>query len=174
MPKLLPLALLIALALTGCAGGSADGSPDAAAASDGHGEAAPAEDGHGEAAADGGHGEKAEPPKIPEDFPTDYVPLLEADLLHGGSSGGVWSVVLASHDLEADLAHAVELLLGAGFTQTVAEAAYGDFTGPDYLVRVFVLDDPTYGESVTYQVTTIGGETPPVEEPAKTEDSSGH
>ncbi len=164
MPKLLPVALLIALALTGCAGGSAEGSTDAAAASEGHGEPAPAE---------GGHGEAAEPATMPEDFPT-AVPLLEGDLLHGSIAGGIWTVILSSHDLNADLAHAVELLLGAGFTQTVAEAAYGDFAGPDYLVRVFVLDDPTYGESVTYQVTTIGGDTPPVEEPAKTEDSSGH
>lgn len=176
MTRLVPLALLVALALTGCSAAAEGGDHSAPAetelADTGHGEEAPA-DGHGEeAAAEGGHGEEAGPPVMPEDFPVDDVPLIEGDLTKGAVGGGIFTVGISSTDLTADLAHAIELLTGAGFTPRVTEALYSDLETEAFLVRVYANADD---ESFTYLVTSRLA--PVVEEPAEDshgEDSGGH
>ncbi len=161
-PVSLVVALVAALALAGCAA-EADAGGDAAASTE-HG--ADAAEGTAEpAAAEGGHGEAAGPATMPDDFPTDAVPLVEGELHAGSIAGGIWTIGLASRDVAADLAHATELLLDAGFEQTIAEALWGDFETPEYLVRVFVSEAD---ESITYLVTSriepVAEE--PAEEPA--------
>jgi hypothetical protein len=175
MTRLVPLALLVALALTGCSAAAEGGDHSAPAetelADTGHGEESA--DGHAdEAAAEGGHGEEAGPPVMPEDFPVDDVPLIEGDLTKGAVGGGIFTVGISSKDLTADLAHAIELLTGAGFTPRLTEALYSDLETEAFLVRVYANADD---ESITYLVTSRLA--PVVEEPAEDshgEDSGGH
>jgi hypothetical protein len=168
MTRLVPLALIVALALAGCSaapeGGDHSAPAEAELADTGHGEEAPAE----EAAAEGGHGEEAGPPAMPEGYPADAVPLIEGELTKGAVGGGIFTVGIASHDLVADLAHAIELLTGAGFTPRVTEELYSDLETPDYLVRVYANADE---ESITYLVTS---RIAPVVEEAPAEESGGH
>lgn len=182
MTRFVPLALIVALALAGCSAAPEGGDHSAPAeteladtghgeeSADGHGDEAAAEGGHGESS--GGHGEEAGPPVMPEDFPVDDVPLIEGDLTKGAVGGGIFTVGISSTDLTADLAHAIELLTGAGFTPRVTEALYSDLETEAYLVRVYANADD---ESITYLVTSRLA--PVVEEPAEDshgEDSGGH
>lgn len=167
MTRIVPLVLLVALALAGCSaapeGGDHAAPAEAELADTGHGEEAPAE---------GGHGEEAGPPAMPEGYPTEAVPLIEGELTNGAVGGGIFTVGIASHDLAADLAHAIELLTGAGFTPRLTEELYSDLETPDYLVRVYANADE---ESITYLVTSRIA--PPTEEPAEEahgEESGGH
>ncbi|MBN9239969.1 MAG: hypothetical protein BGO97_09680 [Micrococcales bacterium 70-64] len=134
MIKVLVGAALI-LALAGCSGAAASEEPA-------HGESSSAEGG-----ADG------EVVGYPVGFPKEDVPLFDGTLLHFAHAGNIWAAFVESKDLVADLATASQLLLDAGYTQTLAADGYAEFTNPDRSLRVVAAVDATWGSCLMYTFT---------------------
>ncbi len=121
--------LAIALLLTGCSGGEHGASANASAA--------------------------PTSVPLPTDFPAAAVPILPGMVLAAGHPGNVWSVWVASTNLETDFASASKLLTDAGYTESAGTTTYGDFASPDYKVRVIASDDKTHGKSLAYTFTQV-------------------
>lgn len=134
MKRILVLGAVLLLTLSGCAAASAG---EAGA----HGESSSAEGG-----ADG------EVVGYPVGFPKDDVPLFDGTLLHFAHAGNIWAAFVESKDLVADLATASQLLLDAGYTQTLAADGYAEFTNPDRSLRVVATVDATWGSCLMLHV----------------------
>jgi hypothetical protein len=145
--KLINVAALVlaTLALSACATGDPVPSESAAVSS------APVQ-----APEPAASGDEADALTLPDDFPTDDVPLVEGELIVANGLSGGWSVWVASNDVANDFAAATELLVAVGFDNTVTnsdgESFFGTFSGEKYQVQVTAGDDPTYGTAVTYTI----------------------
>lgn len=137
--------VLAALALSACATGDPEPSESSAVSS------APVQT-PGPTAS----GDEADAIELPDNFPTDDVPLIDGDILVANDLSGGWSVWVASNDVANDFAAATELLVAVGYENTVTnsdgESFFGTFSGEKYQVQVTAGDDPTYGTAVTYTI----------------------
>lgn len=102
--------------------------------------------------------------KLPKDFPTDKVPLIDGDVVSSVSTsqtgGGGFNVVVASSKSATDaLAEAVTLLTGAGYEKSGAFADSGStiagLKSADYMVLVQIVDIGK-GTTVSYTVAANG------------------
>jgi len=130
--RILVVGAVLLLALSGCAAASADEAGS-------HGESSSSEDG--------------EVVGYPVGFPKEDVPLFDGTLLHFAHAGNIWAAFVESQDLVADLATASQLLLDAGYTQTLAADGYAEFTNPDRSLRVVAAVDATWGSCLMYTFT---------------------
>jgi len=125
------------LTLFGCSGATAV-DPNASAAADPSASATPAT------------------VPLPPGFPRDKVPLLAGPILHVSHPGNIWAVWVLSADLPGDLAKATAQLVAAGYRNTNAGPAYGDFHSPAFDVRVVATVDVMYGSSLAYTIVGRG------------------
>lgn len=147
------MGVALILALAGCSG---------AAASE--------ESAHGESSsADGAEGEVV---GYPVGFPKDDVPLLDGTLLHFAHAGNIWAAFVESKGLVADLATASQLLIDAGYTQTLSAEGYAEFSNPDRVLRVVAAVDATWGSCLMYTFTD--GVTEPDDAQQQDQDQQSH
>lgn len=100
---------------------------------------------------------------IPDGFPTSEVPLVDGEVIYGGSIGNdegkVWNVTIKVADLAAFDAIKAELE-GAGFSTqdgiggATADGATGAFDNDKFGVLVVVSKDGDNGFVANYTVTT--------------------
>ena len=95
---------------------------------------------------------------LPRGFPTADIPILEGDLLVANELTSGWSIFVSSNDLPNDFAAATDLLVVAGFENTVTnsddEKFFAAFSGAKYQVQLSASIDPTYGSTLVYTINT--------------------
>ena len=95
---------------------------------------------------------------LPETFPA-RIPLLDGDVIVSNELGNGWVVMLRSIDAANDFAAASEILVAAGYENTVTssegDAYFATFESAGYQIQLTAGDDPTYGVSVGYNVHPI-------------------
>jgi hypothetical protein len=93
---------------------------------------------------------------LPKSFPDDEIPLIDGTVVVSNDLSGGYVVWITSVDLANDFAAASEVLIAAGFDNTVSTSDdatfFGAFAGEKWQIQLSAGDDPTYGPVVAYTI----------------------